>query len=239
MNPISSVPESIKYLTMLKSLELESCERLQSLPELPNSLAMLNVAYCSSLQMVTNVPNLFTCLHLIMLNCNKLVGVQGIIMLKRVRNVYPEIIKHLALDLVELESMGNLDLKYHNEMTDEITNCPVQGRGCVDIVNSSKDLMWRYWPVCDNVSDYDQDWLWSIHWKSGYQAIIEGGDEIVVIVKATTQCKVKEVGVQIVWDEDEENGRQHNTNVDLSPYLDQPGKYFLTNYSPFSFRSAR
>ena len=104
------------------------------------------------------------------------------------------------------------------------------GRGYVDIANRSKDLIWRYWPVCNSVPDFDQDWLWSIHWKSGHQVIIEGGDEIVVVAEQTKNVKVKEVGVQIVWDEDEENGRQHHTNVDLSPYLVQPGKYFLTNF---------
>ncbi|XP_057503011.1 LOW QUALITY PROTEIN: disease resistance protein RPV1-like [Actinidia eriantha] len=305
MNPISNIPESIKYLTMLKSLKLDSCKRLQSVPELPKSLTLLSVHNCSSLQMVTSVSIMFT--NLSMHICEKLVEVQGIFT-KPIRNVKPEIIKHLALDLVKLESMRSLDLKYLNEMTGCITNGPIQvlyecgiystllprswfrdlccdfkrigsdlsfhvpspanhkiqalnvyilyafpsdklslfeknylgkvrhhvcypyvGRGYVDIVNWSKDMMWRYWPVCYNVSYLDQDWLWSIHWKSGHQVIIEGGDEIVVVAVSNEHCNVKEVGVQIVWDEDEVNGRQHHTNVDLSPYLDQPGKYFLAN----------
>ncbi|PSS19001.1 Disease resistance protein like [Actinidia chinensis var. chinensis] len=299
MNPISSLPESIKYLTMLKLLKLDSCKRLQSLPELPNSLAVLDVGYCSSLQMVTNVPNMFTCLILSMHKCEKLVEVQGIFTLKPIGNVNPQIIKHLALDLFKLESMGNLDLKYHNEMTGVITNGPVQvlyecgiystllprswfqdlccdfkktdsylsfhvplranhkiqalnvyilyalpddecsayfGRRCVEIKNMSKDLIWRYWPVCNSVIDFDQDWLWSSHWKTGHQIIIEGGDEIVVVSDQQLNFMVKEVGVQIVWDEGKENCRQHHTNVDLSPYLEQQGEYFLNHYSSRPYR---
>ncbi|PSS19009.1 Disease resistance protein like [Actinidia chinensis var. chinensis] len=313
MNPISSIPESIKYLTMLKSLELDSCKRLQSILELPRSLAWLNVRNCSSLQTLTSIPGMETSMSLHI--CEKLVEVQGIFTLKPIRNVNPETIKHLALNLVKLESMGNLDLKYLNEMTGCITNGSIQvldecgiystwlprswfrdlccdfksigsylsfhvpshanhniqalnmyilyafpsdklslfqknylprvrrhvcyprgGRGHVNIENRSKNMTWRYCPVCDNVSYLDQDWLWSIHWKSGDQVIIEGGDKIVVSVEADSHCEVKEVGIQIVWDEDEENGRQHHTNVDLSPYLDQPGK---TNYSPFPCPSTK
>ena len=79
-------------------------------------------------------------------------------------------------------------------------------RCCVKIKNMSKDLIWIYWPVCNSVPDFDQDWQWSSHWKTGHQVIIEGGDKIVVQI---INYKVKEVGVQILWDEDEENGKQH------------------------------
>ncbi|GFY94660.1 disease resistance protein [Actinidia rufa] len=300
MNPISSLPESIKYLTMLKSLKLDSCKRLQSLPELPNSLTMLNAGYCSSLQMVSSPPNLFTSLELDMSGCEKLVEVQGIFTLMPIGNVNPEIIKNLALDLVKLESMGNLNLKFFNHMTRVINNGQVQrtgsvllfnvpshanhkiqalnvyilyayagdkdppywkyifpemdsfdspssstffdyyrqlfGHGCVEIGNMSKDLIWRYWPACKCVPDFDQDWLWSSHWKNGHQVIIEGGDHIVVVAEETKDFMVKEVGVEIVWDEDLENGRQHHTNVDLSPYLDRPGRYFLNHYYPYPYQ---
>ncbi|XP_057498759.1 disease resistance protein RPV1-like isoform X2 [Actinidia eriantha] len=320
MNPISSIPESIKYLTMLKSLGLESCESLQSLPELPNNLDNLDLRKCSSLQMITNIPNVFTFLRFAMHNCEKLVEIQGIFTSKPIENVNPEIIKHLALNSDELKSRGNLELKFYNYITG-ITNGPVQvlyecgiyntllpkswfrglccdfkrtgsylsfhvpshanhkiqalnvyilyefsrdegpkllqdllptienisstgyirfpcvsffGRGYVDISNRSKDLIWRYWPVYNIVPYFDQEWLWSIHWKSGHHVIIEGGDEILVVAEGTNYCKVKEVGVQIVWDVDEENGRQSHTNVDLSPYLVQPGKYFLSNFFDFT-----
>ncbi|XP_057502966.1 disease resistance protein RUN1-like isoform X2 [Actinidia eriantha] len=321
MNPISSVPESIKYLTMLKSLKLDSCKRLQSLPELPTSLVMLNVENCSSLQMVTKPRNLFTCPELDMPNCEKLVEVQGIFTFKSIGNVNPKIIKNLALDLVELESMGTLVLKFSNYITRVITNGQVQvlyecgiystflprswfrglccdfkrtgpglsfnvpshtnhkiqalnvyilyayagdkdpaylkyllldrdrfgianesfygdheffNFGYVIIANMSKDLIWIECLASKCVPNFEQDWLWSSHWKSGQQVIIEEGDEIVVIAEEIENVKVKEVGVQIVWDEDEENGRQHHTNIDLSPYLDRPVNYFLHYFlSPY------
>ncbi|GFY94658.1 hypothetical protein Acr_10g0000430 [Actinidia rufa] len=301
MNPISSLPESIKYLTMLKSLKLDSCKRLQSLPELPNSLTMLNAGYCSSLQMVSSPPNLFTSLELDMSGCEKLVEVQGIFTLMPIGNVNPEIIKNLALDLVKLESMGNLNLKFFNHMTRVINNGQVQVlyecgvynillprswfRGlCCDFKRTGSVLLfnvpshanhkiqalnvyilyayagdkdppyWKYiFPEMDSFDspssstffdyyrqlfghDFDQDWLWSSHWKNGHQVIIEGGDHIVVVAEETKDFMVKEVGVEIVWDEDLENGRQHHTNVDLSPYLDRPGRYFLNHYYPYPYQ---
>ncbi|GFY94661.1 disease resistance protein (TIR-NBS-LRR class) family [Actinidia rufa] len=224
MNPISSVPESIKYLTMLKSLKLDSCERLQLLPELPNSF--------------NHVER------------------------RKLLIIADDIIKNLALDLVELESMGIFALKFSNYMTRVISNGQVQvlyecgiyskflprswfrdlccdfkrtgsglsfnvpshtnhkiqalnvyilyayagdkdpaylksllpererfGKtnesfygsqdffffGFVKIANMSKELIWREGATCKCVPDFEQDWLWSSHWKSGHRDIIEGG----------------------------------------------------------------
>ena len=69
---------------------------------------------------------------------------------------------------------------------------------------------------------------------------MEGGDEMKVFACVSGTYKVKEVGVEIVWDEDEEEGSQnHNIYpsrddgidvVDLTPYLQGPGDYYLCHH---------
>lgn len=52
-NLFSKIPESIKQLSKLHSLRLRHCRNLTSLPELPQSLKLLNVHGCVSLESVS------------------------------------------------------------------------------------------------------------------------------------------------------------------------------------------
>ena len=52
---IRSLPESIKYLGLLINLYLRNCKMLQTLPELPSHLWLLDVSFCYSLQRVVNL----------------------------------------------------------------------------------------------------------------------------------------------------------------------------------------
>ncbi|KAL0847745.1 hypothetical protein Bca101_020992 [Brassica carinata] len=52
-NGFSKIPESIKQLSKLHSLRLRHCRNLRSLPELPQSLKLLNVHGCVSLESVS------------------------------------------------------------------------------------------------------------------------------------------------------------------------------------------
>ncbi|CAL5401804.1 unnamed protein product [Camellia sinensis] len=99
-NPISSLPESIKGLNVLQSLRLSRCTRPQSLPELPMSLEMLNIDGCSSLGM-------------------------GIFKLEPIGNAGAEVINNLRL--VDLESMGSLEVELENNMTCTRKKGPLQG----------------------------------------------------------------------------------------------------------------
>ncbi|KAJ1401043.1 Leucine-rich repeat [Sesbania bispinosa] len=49
---IDNLPESIKHLTKLRYLDLQHCKELQTLPELPSSLEILNAGGCVSLETV-------------------------------------------------------------------------------------------------------------------------------------------------------------------------------------------
>ncbi|KAM7462849.1 hypothetical protein LguiA_030970 [Lonicera macranthoides] len=113
-NQIYSLPESIKYLTMLQALELEGCKRLHSLPELPSSITELNLWNCKSLELVTNIPNMSSSLDLVINNCSKLVEAHGMFKLGPIRDIDAEILNHLGL--VDLESMGNIEVGIFSNM---------------------------------------------------------------------------------------------------------------------------
>ncbi|KAL9384189.1 hypothetical protein Peur_024512 [Populus x canadensis] len=56
--PIRFLPESIKYLGLLRHLYLRNCKMLQALPELPSHLDSLDVSFCYSLQILANPDHL-------------------------------------------------------------------------------------------------------------------------------------------------------------------------------------
>jgi len=51
---IRSLPESIKDLGLLRDLYLRNCKMLQTLPEFPSHLILLDVSFCYSLQRLAN-----------------------------------------------------------------------------------------------------------------------------------------------------------------------------------------
>ncbi|KAJ1437558.1 Leucine-rich repeat domain superfamily [Sesbania bispinosa] len=53
---VENMPASIKHLSQLESLDLCKCMRLQSLPELPPSIEVLDVTNCTSLETVLTSP---------------------------------------------------------------------------------------------------------------------------------------------------------------------------------------
>ncbi|GFY92117.1 disease resistance protein (TIR-NBS-LRR class) family [Actinidia rufa] len=113
-NPICSLPGSLKGLTKLRDLELDYCTMLQSLPELPMSLAGLSLNECRSLEMVANIPRLFNSLNLDMVGCEKLVEVKGLFKLEPIGNIDSEMINNLSL--TELDSMGMLEVELFSNL---------------------------------------------------------------------------------------------------------------------------
>ncbi|CAL5340862.1 unnamed protein product [Camellia sinensis] len=281
-NPISSLPESIKGLNVLQSLRLSRCTRLQSLPELPMSLEMLNIDGCSSLGMVTNLPNLLRYLILDSSDCKKLVEVQGMFKLEPIGNAGAEMIYNLGL--VDLESMGSLDGLYEcgiysicvpgNEVPGWCSN---KRKGSsisfnvplvpnlkiialnvyivyafanyislassyqfdyIKISNKTKGLKWTYSPMFSGTPD-DNTMIWFSRWEIG-RLLMEGGDKINLSASFDDVFQVKEVRVQIVYDECEEKSIQHRNahpshhnvmNVgDLSEYHVRTGSYFLCHH---------
>ncbi|GMP39606.1 hypothetical protein CsSME_00010373 [Camellia sinensis var. sinensis] len=124
-NPICSLPDCINCLTMLQSLRLNSCTRLQSLPELPMSLSDLDLHTCESLEVVTNLPNLLRSLDLLINLCSNLVEVQGLFKLVPIVNIDVEMINKLGL--FNLDVIGKVEVEMYNNLTLTKRKLPLQG----------------------------------------------------------------------------------------------------------------
>jgi len=106
--------------------------------------------------------------------------------------------------------------------------------------NMTKGLKWAYSPWIRSIPPDDGKMVWLNHWKVGNQLKLEAGDEVNVSagIAEFSYSFVKEIGVQIVYDEPEAKGSQHLiasshqnvTNVDLSAYQLKPGYYHLCHF---------
>lgn len=120
-NPIHSLPESIKGLTNLRRLELEKCEQLQYLPEIPASVKTLSVWKCRSLQRLQNLPNLLTTLDFLGLCCNKLIEVQDMFQLKCISSFDADLISVLGLP-----NLSDMKVDLYNNLTLTRWEGPIQ-----------------------------------------------------------------------------------------------------------------
>ncbi|KAH9782884.1 ADP-ribosyl cyclase/cyclic ADP-ribose hydrolase [Citrus sinensis] len=103
-NSFESLPASIKQLSQLRSLHLEGCKMLQSLPELPLCLESLDLTGCN---MLRSLPELPLCLHsLNATNCNRLQSLPEI----------PSCLQELDASVLEKLSKPSPDLcEWHPE----------------------------------------------------------------------------------------------------------------------------
>ncbi|XP_019230927.1 PREDICTED: disease resistance protein RML1A-like isoform X2 [Nicotiana attenuata] len=122
-NSISTLPESLKSLTMLQSLQLADCTKLQWIPKLPLSLQLLNARNCISLNRVTNLPNFMRSLDLHLENCGNLVEVQGVFKLDPIEDI-DDIVDLSCLDNLEVRAV---DVELCNYLTSTKSKGPVQG----------------------------------------------------------------------------------------------------------------
>ncbi|CAL5380081.1 unnamed protein product [Camellia sinensis] len=227
LNPISSLPESIKNLTMLKSLYLDTCGSLQSLPELPSSLKEIILIDCKSLERMTMLPSLLKSLDFMLINgCNKLIKVNGLFKLEPIGNLDAKIIKKLGF--VDLESFGNNEVELCNNLTFTREKGPLQGlfefgifstffpgSGVTDysdrhearefydfyikISNKTRGLEWTYGPMF--YGNEQEDMILLSHWNVGNQ--FEGGDQVNVSMVVGLGFQVKECGIDLVYDQEE------------------------------------
>ncbi|XP_042510583.1 disease resistance protein RPV1-like isoform X2 [Macadamia integrifolia] len=75
---IFTLPPSINALNRLKVLDIHSCGKLKSIPELPSSLIELNAVCCMSMERLPNLSNLKRLKHLRLDGCLELVEIQGL-----------------------------------------------------------------------------------------------------------------------------------------------------------------
>ncbi|CAL5378150.1 unnamed protein product [Camellia sinensis] len=124
-NPICGIPDSIKCLTQLQSLALDSCTRLQSLPELPMSVNNLDLYKCGSLEIVINLPNLLKSLDVVVNSCDNLIEVQGLFKLVPIVNIDIQMMNNLGL--CNLEVIGKIEVELFNNMIISKRKLPLQG----------------------------------------------------------------------------------------------------------------
>ncbi|KAK9910936.1 hypothetical protein M0R45_034870 [Rubus argutus] len=72
--------------------------------------------------------------------------------------------------------------------------------------NKSKGLKWIYWPSWHGIPNEEQDMIWLSHWKFGNQ--LEAGDHVTASVHESRYYEVKEWGIRIVHEEEDEMSRQ-------------------------------
>ncbi|XP_031121107.1 TMV resistance protein N-like [Ipomoea triloba] len=124
-NLICSIPQSIIDLGVLKELWLDDCVNLQTLPELPLSLTKLKAAGCTSLQGIRNLPNLWTELFLLVMDCEKLNEVQGLFKLAPISNFDAELVK--TLGYLDIEAIRDAEVELFNGLTETRSKYVVQG----------------------------------------------------------------------------------------------------------------
>ncbi|GMP63342.1 hypothetical protein CsSME_00025070 [Camellia sinensis var. sinensis] len=74
------------------------------------------------------------------------------------------------------------------------------------INNITKSLIWSHSPYVFGIPEADEDMMWLSYWKIENQ--LEGGDELNISVVGNEDFQVKEVGVYLVYKEQEEKSSQ-------------------------------
>ncbi|XP_059310756.1 disease resistance protein RPP2B-like [Lycium ferocissimum] len=124
-NPITTLPKGIKNLAHLRSLQMAQCEKLQFLPELPETLNSLSVHECRSLEVITNLPNLLTSLDFLGFYCGKLKEVQELFKLKPIENCDSNLTSMFSL--VDSEILIKVHVNLYNFLTLTRWKGPIQG----------------------------------------------------------------------------------------------------------------
>ncbi|KAM3219430.1 disease resistance protein RPV1-like [Capsicum annuum] len=124
-NPITSLPKGIKYLPRLRSLQLERCEKLQFLPELPQTLKSLSVHECKSLEVITNLPNSLTSLLFLGFYCGKLRVVEELFQLKPIGSFDSKLTDMFGL--IDIEILKKVHVNLYNFLTLTRRIEPIQG----------------------------------------------------------------------------------------------------------------
>ncbi|RXH82036.1 hypothetical protein DVH24_036377 [Malus domestica] len=86
----------------------------------------------------------------------------------------------------------------------------------IEVSNKSKGMKWTYGPRFCGHCGFGEDVTWLSHWKMDNETIIlECGDEVVVSVRTRRlYIQVKEFGVELVQEHQDQMSTQHNTTPD-------------------------
>ncbi|KAB2617025.1 TMV resistance protein N-like [Pyrus ussuriensis x Pyrus communis] len=104
----------------------------------------------------------------------------------------------------------------------------------IKVSNQTKGLMWTYSPLTVGLPTEKEDMLWLSHFRFGNNEL-EYGDELRVSVEMHDFVRVKEFGIQLVYEPERPPSSQNNVvagdvSLSASEYQMWTGKYFLSNH---------
>ncbi|PQM35432.1 hypothetical protein Pyn_30152 [Prunus yedoensis var. nudiflora] len=209
-------------LIMLQTLEIQGCTKLRTLPKLPRSLRKLHASYCTSLERITNLPNMFESLDSSLWKCKKLDEVQSLFNIKPLGRVDIEMISDMGMFNLEstggnwftYRSMGNSVLSiilpsHLNLKIRGLNVCVMYSRrpfwfsasNFLKVSNETKGLKWTYCPVAAGLPKKNQDMLWLSHWRFENDEL-EEGEQVHVSINEEFSFWAKEFCVQLVYEKD-------------------------------------
>ncbi|XP_068322152.1 uncharacterized protein [Pyrus communis] len=104
-------------------------------------------------------------------------------------------------------------------------------KNLIEVSNQTKALMWTYCPLTIGLPTEKEDVLWLSHFRFGNNEL-EDGDQIRVSVEMHLFYRVKEFGIQLVYEPERPPSSQNNVvagdvSLSASEYQIGTGKYFL------------
>ncbi|CAL5340835.1 unnamed protein product [Camellia sinensis] len=138
-----------------------------------------------------------------------------------VYDMYGNIVEDMGS--IKLESIGNIDVEMGSPTvtlsSKNSKNSRKLPQGCHELhifyayIPGSKiptclecSLIWNHSPYVFGIPEADEDMMWLSYWKIENQ--LEGGDELNISVVGNEDFQVKEVGVHLVYKEQEEKSSQ-------------------------------
>ncbi|CAL5401800.1 unnamed protein product [Camellia sinensis] len=233
-NPICSLPNSIGGVTGLQILELEECKRLQSLT-VEQNLKVLSVTKCTLLEKVIfqSFPSStieFENLYDAIIMCRNMGGFyyskcafhsapstmqynntwdNQFVVIEHWRpllvyDMYGNIVEDMGS--IKLESIGNIDVEMGSPTVTLSSKNSKNSRKLPQNSSLECSLIWSHSPYVFGIPEADEDMMWLSYWKIENQ--LEGGDELNISVVGNEDFQVKEVGVHLVYKEQEEKSSQ-------------------------------
>ncbi|KAM2729018.1 hypothetical protein EV1_000456 [Malus domestica] len=214
-------------LSQLERLYLNHCTNLQAIPDLPNSLLLLEANYCTALEIMSDFSKMSKMRVLELKDCRKLkdipnlensmdyiysIRMEGCTSLTdsfnenlRTKNAFGGISLSGNDKTVEFEVPPSIDyigglalgIVYSSDNSDST------GSLCIDVVNCTQRTNFRIWPMKATVTASHEIYLWLGN-LSNKKLNLKGGD--IVLVKAEfyggdNRIKVNKTGVDMVkWD---------------------------------------
>ncbi|KAL1802862.1 hypothetical protein ACET3Z_031509 [Daucus carota] len=234
-NPIRFLPDCFKGLERLKELHVRECSQLQALEDLPNIQNFLVALDCPVLEKITfDAPGTVLKGYAVPHGCGKLLEMQSKFKIVPIGDIDSEFIKSCGIYDVEVKKRMQADLSlilshfgypqlivFRKILQEYFRISPVAKHSayftlgavfqCGSLVDrrhlETKDRVIMYDPACYGIPEGDEDMTWLSHWELGSHEVGAGDEVVVSVFTYSSTCFVtKEVGVNVVYEWEEEGG---------------------------------